>query len=95
VAGQTITVRLAGNPTTGFGWAALPPDDSAVVALGAGEYQQDPAAAGRVGAGGTYTFRFRAEHPGAAKLVIQYRRPWEPAPTAVFHVLVRVVAAKP
>jgi len=90
VVGQTITVRLAGNPTTGFGWAALPPDDPAVAAVGGGEYQQNPADAGRVGAGGTYIFRFRAEQPGAAKLVIQYRRPWEPGPTEVFHVLVRV-----
>ncbi|HOT01197.1 MAG TPA: protease inhibitor I42 family protein [Acidobacteriota bacterium] len=90
VVGQTITVRLAGNPTTGFGWAALPPDDPAVAAVGNSEYQQNPADAGRVGAGGTYIFRFRAERPGAAKLVIQYRRPWEPGPTEVFHVLVRV-----
>ena len=94
VVGQTITVRLAGNPTTGFGWAALPPDDPAVAAVGEGEYQQNPAVAGRVGAGGTYVFRFRAERPGAAKLVIQYRRPWEPGPTEVFHVLVRVAGRR-
>jgi inhibitor of cysteine peptidase len=93
--GQAITVRLPGNPTTGFQWTALPPDDPAVVALGAGEYAPDPDAAGRVGAGGTYTFRFRAERPGAAKIVIQYRRSWEPSPTEVFHVLVRVAAAAP
>jgi inhibitor of cysteine peptidase len=93
--GQTITVRLPGNPTTGFEWVALPPDDPAVTVEASGQYVADPAGAGQVGGGGTYVFHYKAERPGTAKIVLHYRRSWEKSPTEIFHVLVRVsVAAK-
>ena len=88
--GQMITVRLPGNPTTGFEWVALPPDDAAVTVEAAGQYVADPAGAGVVGSGGTYVFHYMAERPGAAKIVLHYRRSWEKSPTEIFHVLVRV-----
>ncbi len=91
--GQVITVRLPGNPTTGFEWVALPPDDAAVSVEASGQYVPDPVGANVVGGGGTYVFHYKAERPGAAKIVLHYRRNWEKSPTEIFHVLVRVSAA--
>jgi predicted secreted protein len=91
--GQVITVRLPGNPTTGFEWVALPPDDAAVSVEASGQYVADSAGAGMVGGGGTYVFHYKAERPGASKIVLNYRRNWEKSPTEIFHVLVRVSAA--
>jgi len=93
-AGQTGTINLPGNPTTGYEWSAQPPDDPAVSALGPGEYQADPTGEGLVGSGGQYFFRFRAERPGAAKITLSYRRSWEKNASEIFTVLVRVLAAK-
>lgn len=90
--GQVITVRLPGNPTTGFEWVALPPDDAAVSVEAAGQYVPDPVGAGVLGSGGTYVFHYKAERPGASKIVLHYRRSWEKSPTEIFHVLVRVSA---
>jgi predicted secreted protein len=39
-------------------------------------------------------FHYKAERPGASKIVLNYRRNWEKSPTEIFHVLVRVSAAK-
>ena len=92
-AGQTVTIRLPGNPTTGYEWSAAPPDDPAVSALGGGEYQADAAGEGTVGSGGQYLFRYRADRAGAAKIVISYRRSWEKNASEIFTLLVRVLGS--
>ena len=90
--GDTFSVVLQANRTTGYDWeAAVPP----VLLLTDGpRYVTDPAAAaeGRVGAGGTMTWRFRAVEEGLGALVFDYRRPWQqdtpPAQTVRYDVVV-------
>ena len=70
--GDTLVVRLPGNPTTGYRWAAtrVPP----MLPLLSSSYVA--AAPGRLGQGGIYVFRFRAR-AGSGVLRLDYRRPWE------------------
>ncbi|MFB8008733.1 protease inhibitor I42 family protein [Nocardia sp. NPDC056000] len=75
--GQGLTVKLAANPTTGYLWQLAELDQNIVKQDGGMEYEQDPSPNGMVGVGGTAIFRFTAQAPGATRLVLEYRRPWE------------------
>lgn len=77
--GDIIQVVLKGNPTTGYSWsAALSDDDAALLEqLGEPVYVPD---SDLVGAGGMYTFTFRAAADGVATLRLEYARPWESVP---------------
>lgn len=90
VIGQIITIRLPGNPTTGYEWQALPPDHAAVVPIGPVEYHKDAQDGKAVGTGGAYVFHFRADREGAAKITLLYKRNWEKEPAERFTILVRV-----
>ena len=74
--GDTIEVVIPGNPTTGFSWtAALAEKDAGLVQqVGEPAYAADSAL---VGAGGIYTFTFKAAAKGEALLKLVYARPWE------------------
>ena len=71
---DTLVVRLAANPGTGYAWARsatptlLQLVDSTMIATAAGD---------RVGAPGEQLFRFIARAGGGAELSFHYRRPWE------------------
>jgi len=77
--GDIIDVVLEGNPTTGYGWTVdLSAEDAAILEqVGEPTYVPDSEL---IGAGGTYTFRFRALAVGEATLVLNYARPWESVP---------------
>ena len=77
--GDTITVVIPGNPTTGYEWATdLSEDSAALLALtGDPVYQQDPGSEDLVGAGGEYTFTFTAKAAGQAELGLKYWRSFE------------------
>lgn len=75
--GQEIVLRLAGNPTTGYSWAAKALEGKAIRPVGQVKYEQDAGQAGRVGAGGTFEFRFQAVAEGSATISMVYARPWE------------------
>jgi inhibitor of cysteine peptidase len=90
--GDTVTVVIPGNPTTGYSWAAaLTSKDAALL-----QQQGDPtyvegATGDVVGAGGTFTFTFRAAGAGQAALKLVYVRPWEPdAPAQTYEVQVTI-----
>ena len=70
--GETFTVVLAGNPTTGFTWQ--PAFDPGYLELVDESFE--PADKG-VGSGGQEVFRFRAVAPGKSELSCEYRRPWD------------------
>jgi len=91
-AGDTIKVIIAGNPTTGYAWAAALGDKDATLVEQVGEpvYATDTQET-VVGAGGTYTFTFKATAKGEALLKLVYQRPWESvAPLETFTVTLTI-----
>lgn len=72
--GQTFTVTLPSNRTTGFGWAVT--DPGPVAQVGEARYEE-PNSRGRVGSGGAETFTFKGKSAGTGMLTLGYRRPWE------------------
>ena len=88
--GQILTVRLPGNPTTGFVWEDLTRGAEALLAR-QGEPQFTPDSK-LLGAGGIYRFAFEATAPGSARLKFVYRRPFasDAAPARTFEVNILV-----
>jgi len=88
--GQTLTISLEANPTTGYTWAVQPLEEEILEQVGKPSYKPS---AKRVGAGGTQTFRFRAVAPGKVELRLIYCQPWakgqKPAKTFTCYVQVR------
>ncbi|MGV9411305.1 protease inhibitor I42 family protein [Nocardia sp. NPDC003693] len=75
--GQSLTVWLASNPSTGYAWDLAMLDQNIVKQDGGAEYEQDPSPDGMVGVGGKALWTFTAVAPGATRLQLQYRRAWE------------------
>jgi len=73
--GTRFAVQLRENPTTGFGWNATV---SSGLEIQSSDYQQDKAAEGMVGVGGTRTWVIVAKDPGSQKFSATYLRSWEP-----------------
>jgi inhibitor of cysteine peptidase len=83
--GETVEVRLAENPTTGYRWQLEPLDADVADA-----YTASSAAAG---AGGMRVFRVTARSAGDAEVRATLRRSWEPpenAPLQTFAATVQV-----
>lgn len=76
--GQMLTVQLAANATTGYGWTLPERPDAGVLQFVKQEYQSpgatDPP---RAGAGGVATLQFRATGKGTATVKLVYRQPWQ------------------
>jgi inhibitor of cysteine peptidase len=72
--GDEISVKLEGNVTTGYTWAFAPDVSGVIEEVGEAAYESDSTLAG---AGGEFTFTFRAAAPGTTKLTLHYLRPWE------------------
>ena len=87
--GETLLIRLAGNPTTGFVWertdslleAVLEPLDEGVFI---------PDDENLVGAGGVWEFRFRTLTFGSTPIDFVYWRPWEEEIVDTFSVMIIV-----
>lgn len=73
--GDSITITLVSNPTTGYQWKLREPPDSSIIALTGSAYLPD--ATGLVGSGGREVYSFRAAGEGTARLTFVYLRPWE------------------
>ncbi|MFC9894371.1 protease inhibitor I42 family protein [Nocardia sp. NPDC127579] len=74
--GQRLTVRLASNPSTGYGWQLTALDQNVVRPLGEREYVSDQPV--MPGTPGTELWTFAADAAGVTRLTMEYRRPWEP-----------------
>ena len=93
--GDTLTVVLSANATTGYAWAlaeraVLAP---ALVVTGDAYAPGDAGSPPRVGVGGTYRLRLRAAAAGEGVVRLHYRRSFDPstvAPADTFAVRVRV-----
>ncbi len=75
--GETFTVALESNPTTGYGWALDGKEDGTVVRKLSDEFVGQAHPPGMVGVGGTERWKFQAEKKGKTSLHFIYRRPWE------------------
>jgi inhibitor of cysteine peptidase len=72
--GTQITIQLQGNPTTGYTWEATAGDPSVLNEASPGAFSPS---SGALGAGGTYTFRYKAAASGQTDLTLVYQRSWE------------------
>lgn len=88
--GQTLVVRLAGDPGTGYAWTVKQVNRRVLRQDGAVTFA--PSATPRPGNGGFFTVRFTAARPGATWLRLGYGRAFGPVrpPAATFaaHIMV-------
>lgn len=85
--GESFSVVLPGNATTGYSWQ-VEGIDAAILAAAEPVYVSDSEL---VGAGGVYTFTFTAAAAGETELRLVYLRPWEQVePLETFTVTVTV-----
>jgi inhibitor of cysteine peptidase len=87
--GDTVVVTLAGNPTTGYNWAADKLDTSILQQVGDASFKAD---SNLIGAGGMVTLKFKAVAAGTTTLTLNYSRSFETgvAPLQTFTVTVNV-----
>ena len=87
--GQTLTVELEANPTTGYTWEMVEPEGAVLSQVGEPEFKAD---SDLLGAPGTLTLRFEAVQAGQMELRLVYHRPWETGvePLETFTVQVTV-----
>lgn len=88
--GETATIRLEANPTTGYQWEPSSAPDEAVIRVVSDRYEAD--ASDAVGSGGTQEIVIEGTGAGTTTFELRYVRPWEqdgtPAETATFDVTV-------
>jgi len=90
IKGNELTVKLEGNPTTGYSWILVEGLDTSILkSMGDPEYKSE---SNMAGAGGTYTFKFKAVDSGTTPLKLVYLRTWETgvAPLKIFELTVTV-----
>jgi inhibitor of cysteine peptidase len=87
--GETLTINLEGNPTTGYTWELVESKGAIMRQIGEAEFKAD---SDLVGAGGMQTLRFEAVTEGQMELTLVYHRPWETGvePLETFTVQVTV-----
>ncbi len=72
--GEIAQIMLTGNPTTGYSWQYTI-DDTSMLELSSDAYRSD-ATGDEDGAGGTYTWDFRALKAGTTTITFKYYRAW-------------------
>ena len=89
--GQSMTLSLPSNPSTGYRWLLQNPAPEILRALGP-EVYSSPEEAGIVGSGGISTWRFQAKAAGEGHLILVYQQPWAPEvrPVQTFDCAIRV-----
>ena len=87
-AGESFTIELPGNPTTGYMWEVESCEGSSLLLETQKFLEENP---GVMGSGGIFAWNFRATSPGSCALHFIYRRPWETvAPIDEYMYLVTV-----
>ncbi|HDS1734099.1 MULTISPECIES: protease inhibitor I42 family protein [Pseudomonas] len=89
--GQSLTLSLPSNPTTGYRWLLQNPASNILRPIAAEVYTQ-PEEAGLVGSAGVSTWRFQAKAVGDGHLILVYQQPWAPEvrPVQTFDCEIRV-----
>jgi inhibitor of cysteine peptidase len=90
--GDSITLKLESNPTTGYGWQLTDDMDGTVIILTSTEFKQSKKDEGLVGSGGYEYFYIKSIAPGSTDIILNYARPWEEGiePVDVFKLSVIV-----
>ncbi|MDD5681223.1 MAG: protease inhibitor I42 family protein [Candidatus Omnitrophica bacterium] len=90
-AGETFTIEMESNRTTGYEWQLAEPVDKDRLEFVISEYVPDTS--GRMGAGGKERWTFKAIGPGNPVIHFKYVRPWEkdapPAEKKSFVVMIK------
>ena len=76
-AGNTFTVTLCSNATTGFQWSESAQIGDQTVVQQTGHEFVAPNATGMVGAAGKEVWTFKALKKGTSTIALEYGRPWE------------------
>ena len=88
--GQLLVIALDANPTTGYMWEIVEPDEHILRQVGEGTFHYESEL---VGAPGVETLRFEAVSTGQTVLKMVYHRSWEkdvaPLETFSLQVVVR------
>lgn len=91
--GDTLSIALDSNPSTGYSWQIAQNDKTLLAPLGDPTFDLGPKTP-LAGASGTETFNFQAAGKGSATLSLIYVRPWEktvtPTPEDTYTVTVTV-----
>jgi inhibitor of cysteine peptidase len=75
--GDLLVFHLPANPSTGYSWSVAASKPGLLLQQGEAICEIPKSAKGRVGAGGTEVWRFRAERAGTLTLTFSYARVWE------------------
>lgn len=83
--GQTLTLSLPSNPSTGYRWRVENPAANVLQSLGPEVYSA-PEEENVVGSAGVSTWRYQASSTGDGQLVLVYQQPWaaDVAPVQTF-----------
>ena len=76
-AGNTFTVTLCSNATTGFQWSESAQISDQTVVQQTGHEFVSPENTGVVGAPGNEVWTFKALKKGTSTIIMDYGRPWE------------------
>ena len=89
-AGDSFTITLDSNPSTGFSWSISAITDESVIDDVSNEFKG--ADTGMVGAGGQEVWTFEAVDKGSSTIEMKYSRSWEQGvePAGTFNVTVVV-----
>ena len=88
--GTHVHVALDSNPSTGYQWS-ITEMDTAILEDTASDYVASPCPPEATGCGGVEHWEFTAVAPGATRLQMEYRQPWEHGETgAVLEITVIV-----
>ncbi len=88
--GATLTIRLEGNPSTGYGWEAS--EISPNLTLIEKRFEDTRTDPQLVGAPGIFVFTFKALEVGTGSVRLDYLRPWEktaPIKSETYRIRVR------
>src|SRR4030042_4406074 len=83
-AGNTFTVTLCSNATTGFQWSESAVISDPTVVQQTGHEFVSPEKTGLVGAPGNEVWTFKALKKGTSTITMEYRRPWEGGETGTW-----------
>jgi inhibitor of cysteine peptidase len=82
--GETFTIRLQENPTTGYAWNLTVPDG---LAISGDEFIPSSSALQTVGSGGIRSFTIVSSARGEQTVTAEYRRPWVASGTVTYENL--------